>query len=625
MNSGMRKTFLLGAVLCSASLLPAEKGDPSPKPDYSRFEKKLSKDQRILHALDRLAFGPRPGDVTAVKKMGLNKWIDLQLHPEQIPESPELSRRLQPLESLRMTQADTVAEYPPPQLIRAVAFGKQPMPEDPVARAAVEREVEKFDTQRHVPDDQPLEPKIPLSQLLTPEQIRILRSGSVDARRALLASLDPSTIDDFVIALPANLRNQLLPSASPELRRKLMLANNPQQVVAADLAEGKLYRAIYSNRQLEEVLTDFWYNHFNVDLNKGSDRFLVPTYERDSIRPFVLGKFRELLEATATSPAMLFYLDNYQSVAPQQPNPKNPKARQSTRGLNENYARELMELHTLGVDGGYTQQDIIEVARCFTGWTIKAPKDGGGFTFNGRTHDQGEKHVLGVTIPAGGGMEDGEMVLDILARHPSTARHISRELAQRFVADDPPPMLIERMAKTFAESGGDIRAVLETMIASPEFFSQGAFRSKIKTPFEMIVSAVRASGASVEYAMPLANQLSTWGEPLYRKVEPTGYSNAGSEWVNSSALLDRMNFGMQLGQNRVQGLQLDPRKFSPSPATTAREILFTNASSQTLEAIDKTLREQKKKDQQKKKNPHQAANPGLIAGLVIGSPDFQRR
>jgi uncharacterized protein (DUF1800 family) len=598
-NSGMRKTFLLGAVLCSASLLPAGKGDPAAKQDYGRFEKKLSKDQQILHALDRLTFGPRPGDVAAVKKMGLKKWIELQLHPEQIAENPELGRRLQPLESLRLSPADAIAKYRPQQAQQGQQSG---------ATAAPSRS---------------------LADLLTPEQTRIVRTGSVDARRALLASLAPSIVDDFVVALPASQRNQLLPSASPELRRKLMLANNPQQMVAADLAEGKLFRAIYSNRQLEEVLTDFWYNHFNVDLNKGADRFLVPTYERDSIRPFVLGKFRDLLEATATSPAMLFYLDNYQSVAPQAPRPNSKNAKQSTkqntRGLNENYARELMELHTLGVDGGYTQQDIIEVARCFTGWTIKAPNQGGEFTFNERTHDKGEKHVLGVTIPAGGGMGDGEMVLDILARHPSTARHISRELAVRFVADDPPPLLIERMAKTFTESDGDIRAVLETMIASPEFFSQGAYRAKIKTPFEMIVSAVRASGARVEYAVPLANQLSTWGEPLYRKVEPTGYSNAGAEWVNSSALLDRMNFGMQLGQNHVQGLQVDSKKFSTAPAATAREILFTNASAQTLDAINKTLREEKKKAEQKKKNPKQAANPGLVAGLVIGSPDFQRR
>ena len=576
-----------------------------------------------MHALDRLTFGPRPGDIAAVKKMGLKKWIDLQLHPDQIPESRELDKHLQPLESLRMTQADTLAEYPTPQVIRAVALGKQPPPDDPVAREAVEKQVQRLDAKREVPDDQPLEPKIPLTSLLTPAQVRIVRTGSLEDRRALLASIPSPKIDDFVIALNNNLRNQLLPSASPELRRKLMLANNPQQVVAADLAEGKLYRAIYGNRQLEEVLVDFWFNHFNVFLDKGNDRFMVPTYERESIRPYVLGKFRDLLEATATSPAMLFYLDNWQSVAAQQPNAKQAKqtkqAKQNVRGLNENYARELMELHTIGVDGGYTQQDIIEVARCFTGWTISAPKEGGSFNFNEKNHDKGEKTVLGVTIPAGGGKEDGEKVLDILARHPSTAKFISRELAQRFVADDPPPLLLDRMAQTFRDSDGDIRAVLNTMFASKEFFSQGAYRAKVKTPFEMIVSAVRATGAKVDYAMPLANQISTWGEPLYRKLEPTGYSNVGSEWVNSSALLARMNFALQLGQNKVQGLQIDPKKFSPKPDVAAKQVLFTNASGQTLEAIGKTLNEQKKK------NSKQAPNPGLIAGLVIGSPDFQRR
>jgi uncharacterized protein (DUF1800 family) len=623
----MSRLTALEALLCLTALLPARipgaNSDPKPGPDYGPFQKRLGGDQEILHALDRLTFGPRPGDVAAVKKMGLKKWIDLQLHPDQIPESRELEKHLQPLESLRMTQADTWTTYPTPQMIRAVALGKQPLPDDPVAREAVERQVARLDAKREVPDDQPLEPKVPLTALLTPAQIRIVRNGSLEDRRALLTSIPASKIDDFVIALNNNLRNQLLPSASPELRRKLMLANNPQQVVASDLAEGKLFRAIYSDRQLEEVLVDFWFNHFNVFLDKGNDRFMVPTYERESIRPYVLSKFRDLLEATATSPAMLFYLDNWQSVAPQQPNAKQAKqtkAKQNTRGLNENYARELMELHTLGVDGGYTQQDIIEVARCFTGWSISQPKEGGSFTFNDKNHDKGEKMVLGVTIPAGGGKEDGEMVLDILAHHPSTARFISRELAQRFVADDPPPLLLDRMAQTFRDSDGDIRAVLTTLFTSKEFFSQGAYRAKVKTPFEMIVSAVRATGAKVDYAMPLANQISTWGEPLYRKLEPTGYSNLGNEWINSSALLARMNFAMQLGQNKVQGLQLDPKKFSAKPDVTAKQVLFTNASGQTLQAIDKTLNEQKKKNS---KPP--APNPGLIAGLVLGSPDFQRR
>jgi uncharacterized protein (DUF1800 family) len=620
----MVRPFALAALLSLTALLPARSGDPKPGPSYGQFEKKLGGDQEILHALDRLTYGPRPGDVAAVKKMGLKKWIDLQLHPDQIPENRELDKRLQPLESLRMTQVETAAAYPTQQAIRAVALGKQPLPEDPIAREAVERQVQRLDAKRQVADDQPLEPKIPLTTLLTPAQVRIVRGGSLEDRRALLASIPASKIDDLVIAIPNNVRNQLLPSANPELRRKLMLANNPQQVVAADLSEGKLFGAIYSNRQLEEVLVDFWFNHFNVFLDKGNDRFMVPTYERESIRPHVLGKFRDLLEATATSPAMLFYLDNWQSVAPQQPNAKQAakqtkQAKQNARGLNENYARELMELHTLGVDGGYTQQDIIEVARCFTGWSINQPKDGGSFIFNDRNHDKGEKVVLGVTIPAGGGKEDGEKVLDILAHHPSTAKFISRELAQRFVADDPPPLLLDRMAQTFHDSDGDIRAVLTTMFASPEFFSQGAYRAKVKSPFEMIVSAVRATGARVDYAIPLANQISTWGEPLYRKLEPTGYSNVGAEWINSSALLARMNFAMQLGQNKVQGLQLDPKKFSPKPDVTAKEVLFTSASGQTLSAIGKTLNEQKKK------NSKVAPNPGLIAGLVIGSPDFQRR
>ena len=310
-----------------------------------------------------------------------------------------------------------------------------------------------------------------------------------------------------------------------------MLLTAPQQLVAFDLSEGKLYRAILSNRQLEEQLVDFWYNHFNVFLDKGADRYLVPTYEREAIRPHVLGKFRDLLEATAKSPAMLFFLDNWESVgatAPQRGNAKRP-----VRGLNENYARELMELHTLGVDGGYTQKDVTEVARCFTGWTIRQPRQGGDFLYNDRVHDKGAKVVLGVTIPAGGGKEDAEKVLDILARHPATARFISQKLAQRFVADDPPQKLIDKMAKTFRDKNGDIREVMKTMLTSDEFFSRAAYRAKVKTPFEMIVSAVRATGAQVDFAFPLANQIAQLGEPLYRKLEPTGYSDANSEWVRT--------------------------------------------------------------------------------------------
>jgi uncharacterized protein (DUF1800 family) len=613
----MRKSLVLAlSIVCAA--VPAWTTKKKAEVDTKRFAEKLNKDEQILHALDRLTFGPRPGDVEAVKKMGVKKWIDLQLHPERIPENAELAARLAPLETLRLTQGETEANYPTPQMIRAVSQGRQALPEDPVARAAVERQVRRIKVKKDEKDADPMEPAVPLIQLLSAAQIRTLRTGTNDQKKELLAAIPKEKIDDVVIAMPPNMRNQLMVVAPENLRRKFLLSNNPQQLIAFDLAEGKLYRAILSNRQLQEELVDFWYNHFNVFLDKGNDRYLVPSYEREAIRPHVLGNFRDLLEATATSPAMLFYLDNWQSVAPDVTR-RQAKGGKS-RGLNENYGRELLELHTLGVDGGYTQKDVTEVARCFTGWTIKNPQGGSTFTYNDRVHDKGEKIVLGVKIPAGGGRDDGEKVLDILAKHPATARFISKELAIRFVADNPPTELIDRMAKTFLDSNGDIRAVMNTMLTSREFMSQGAYQAKVKTPFEMIVSAVRATGAKVDYAFPLANRLAQQlGQPLYRKLEPTGYSNANSEWINSASLLARLNFALDLTQNKVQGTKVDETRFKDDPAHTARLMLFTNPTAPTKDAIDKALAEQKSK------NPKAAPSPALVAGLVIGSPDFQRR
>jgi uncharacterized protein (DUF1800 family) len=273
----------------------------------------------------------------------------------------------------------------------------------------------------------------------------------------------------------------------------------------------------------------------------------------------VLGRFRDLLEATAKSPAMLFYLDNWQSRAPAEAG----RGKRAAGGLNENYGRELMELHTLGVDGGYTQHDVTEVARCFTGWTIDQPGQGGPFTFNPRMHDQGEKTVLGVRIPAGGGIEDGEKVLDILARHPSTAHFVAGKLAIRFVADDPPPALVEQMAQTFLKTNGDLRAVMKTMLESGEFWSIGAYRSKLKSPFELVASAVRAADGDVDFASGLVNQVAQMGEPLYRKQEPTGYSNSGQQWLNSAGLLARMNFAVNLADNKVPGVKVAPASDLP--------------------------------------------------------------
>jgi uncharacterized protein (DUF1800 family) len=500
-----------------------------------------------------------------------------------------------------------------------------------------------------------------LNQLITPEQTRLLRTGTDKQALDLLATFPTEKKVQVLAAMPA-VRQRLLPLLDADLRRRVMAAapgpfglRQPE----SSLAQAKIYQAVGSDRQLQEVLVDFWFNHFNVDAGKGATSFMLAAYERDAIRPHVLGTFRDLLEATANSAAMMFYLDNWQSsVTPPESGvtvearPAAPFQRllgalgqQKPRGLNENYARELMELHTLGVDGGYTQKDIIEVARCFTGWTIGSNPSGvitfaggasGEFAYKDEMHDKGEKTVLGVTIPAGGGKQDGEKVLDILARHPSTARFISRELAERFVADDPPPALVERMAATFQSTGGDIRAVLTTLFHSREFSSEGAYRSKLKTPLEFVVSAARASGAHVEDAMPLVTEISSLGQPLYRKVEPTGYSNLGSKWVSAASLVERMNFALELSQNRISGVKVDPDKLSPVPESAARQVLFRDAEKETLESIKAVLsRDQRERSGPTEPRPEGAvkaasqddseAGGGFVAGMLLGSPEFQRR
>lgn len=379
------------------------------------------------------------------------------------------------------------------------------------------------------------------------------------------------------IGLPTWLNQQLQPdriAENPQLERRLAelssLSKQPPELmevfrnrkqagpdrtairpIVRELQEARILRAVYTNRQLEDVLTDFWFNHFNVFLDKGAGKVLTGAYERDAIRPHVLGKFRDLLGATAQHPAMLFYLDNWQSVSPDTAMGRRAKGRRA-RGLNENYARELLELHTLGVDGGYTQKDVLEVARCFTGWTIRE----GTFQFVPAVHDPGEKMVLGHRIAATGGRNDGLQVLDILAKHPSTASFVSRKLAQRFVSDTPPEALVKAMAATFLKTGGDIRSVLRTMIDSREFWREDNYDSKLKSPLEFVVSAVRSGTAEVRNGLGLSLEVARMGQPLYRKQEPTGYSNTSVDWKNSASLLARMNFASVLAQNRVPGVRM---------------------------------------------------------------------
>ena len=428
------------------------------------------------------------------------------------------------------------------------------------------------------------------------------------------------------------------------------------------MVQAKLLRAIYSDRQLEEVMTDFWFNHFNVFVGKGPERLLITNYEQNVIRPHALGKFEDLLMATAKSPAMLFYLDNWMSVGPSSPQglgipahpygpygrsrrfPQQPRPnakRKQASGLNENYGRELLELHTLSVNGGYSQQDVTEVAKVFTGWTIEKPNQGSGFKFEPRMHEPGPKVVLGHKIKPKG-EDEGKELLHMLATSPQTAHFISLKLAQRFVSDDPPPALVDRMAKTFEKKKGDIREVLTTLFQSPEFWAADTYRAKVKTPLEFVASAVRATGANVDDAMPLARQIGNMGMPLYAAQPPTGYSMKADTWVSSSALLTRMNFALGLTGGKVRGVKVDAVQLAggpppPADATVALstlegKLLAGDVSKQTHDSIMAQIEAPAKNvatDGPEKKGPQgNSAKPpdtSTIAGLLLGSPEFQRR
>jgi uncharacterized protein (DUF1800 family) len=556
---GNRVVLALAGGMCLATVLGISANAKQKNAEARQFQKQLAGDQKILQALNRLTYGPRPGDVREVQSMGLKKWIERQLHPDDTPENPVLIEKLKTLDTLEMSGSELVRNYPTPAIVRQMVNGQLPFPTDPDRKLMLTKLMEKYEQRQAKGGDAATAPNMAngkgLSEVLSAQQVRSMRQGTAQQRLAAFQAIPKEKQDEAIGAMPQGLRQGLFAVAPPELRRRLALANGPQQMVARDLTEGKLLRAVYSNRQLDEVLTDFWFNHFNIYLDKGADRYLVTEYERDVIRPHVLGKFKDLLEATAKSPAMLFYLDNWQSVGPDAPQARGKKG--GPRGLNENYGRELLELHTLGVDGGYTQADVTEAARCFTGWTIVQPQRGGAFAFNQRVHDDGEKTFLGVKIAKGGGISDGEKVLDMVAHHAATARFIAKKLAMRFVADDPPASLVERMAETFRRTDGDLRAVMKTMLESKEFFSQGAYLGKLKSPLEVVASAVRAVTGEVDYAFPLANQVAELGEPLYRKQEPTGYSNSSKEWLNSGGLLARMNFALQLADNKIPGVRVD--------------------------------------------------------------------
>jgi uncharacterized protein (DUF1800 family) len=571
----------------------------APEPAIVAEPREQTADQQVRHVLNRLAFGARPGDAERVRAVGLDRWIATQLQPSRIRDTA-VERIVGGLPTLALSSRELFERYPTPQVIRARR-----------------------------------------------ERSEMSREDSIELRRI-----------------------------AQESRR-----------VLADMQVAKVARAVASERQLEEVMVDFWENHFTVFGGKGPERYFIASYEREAIRPRALGNFRDLLGAVAQSPAMLFYLDNWQSAveegrpslecgmrnadcrqqrAARRRSMRNPNSAfripgSRSRGLNENYARELLELHTLGVDGGYTQQDIVNVARAFTGWTLEQPRRGGGFVFRPVMHDAGEKTVLGQRLAAGRGMEDGEQVLDIVARHPSTARFIATKLARRFVSDDPPESLVQRAAETFRRTEGDIREVVRTIVTSQEFFASAAYRAKIKSPLELVVSALRAMNATPDMTPRSAQVVARLGQPLFLHQAPDGWPERGDAWINTGAILNRINFGLAMaggalpgappeGWTRYDELRRAPRSaqvdgviagfLGGEASVETRKILEAGANPLLREcgtrnadceltASDSSLMEGDMTPVDRRRDPlSRLVNVnGLkeIIGLALGAPEFQRR
>ncbi len=649
---------LILLLLFSFSTASAAEGKNSKTPAKPQV---LSDHDRALHALERLTFGPRPGDIEKVLSLGADNWIEQQLNPEQLPNT-NLDGKLAPYRTLRMQPRELVLAFPNGQLIREAADKKRPLPSDPVQYGLWEVLVTKYNEQQQkngaaaqpaVDDvaqkaaDQAAKAAEQTAKDTAKNVANMLLSLPKAERMPTLMKMPMSDRRALVQYAPGDLVGKLMPDFSPVERETYYSMNNPTGVVVSELQQAKVLRAIYSEHQLEEVMTDFWFNHFNIFLNKDQDQYFVTTYERDVIRPNALGKFRDLLGAVAKSPAMLFYLDNWLSVGPNSQasgmRPGQPP-KPGARGLNENYGRELMELHTLGVDGGYTQNDVTQVARVFTGWTIQPLDQGWGFMFDPKRHDPGPKQVLGKSIPENG-INEGLQVLDMLSKSPATANFISTKLARRFVSDDPPPALVKKMATTFLDSGGDIKEVLRAMFRSKEFWSVAVYRKKVKTPLEFVASAIRATGTQVQNPMPIVQALNKMGMPLYQMQPPTGYSTKAETWMNSDALLERLNFSVSLAGGNMGGINFDPLRVlalgllarapkedvipvSTSGGTNAAITLVEDAliGGTLSKNSDDTIR---KSLQDPQIGGHLLDDPAkplaTIIGLTLGSPEFQLR
>ncbi|RSL15699.1 uncharacterized protein DUF1800 [Edaphobacter aggregans] len=671
-----------------AAAKPSKTAKPKlPPPPKSAPLTPLTQQEKALQILNRFTFGPCPGDVQRVLAMTPEAWFEQQLNPQTINDDA-LNKRLNDYPTLNMQPDQALTQFPDRGTIQQVADSKRPMPSDPNLAAVYEVQIYKLNKENETkkinadgksavtpPTEAELADQKKQDQATAARIAGDLFTLPKEQRMPALIKLPVSDRIAFTTYVAGDQRNLLLGQLTPRERQifNAMAANiGTSYQIINELSQAKLLRAILSERQLQEVMTDFWFNHFNIYIGKDSDQWYTTTYERDVIRKNALGKFRDLLLATATSPAMMVYLDNWQSIGPDSlangVNPSNPNSKKGNRGLNENYGREVMELHTVGVNGGYTQADVTALSAILTGWTVDRPNQGGPFQFDAKRHEPGPKQWLGHTIattdseaanlPANipTGMNEGVDALNLLAASPKTAHFISYKLAQRFVADEPPPVLVDRMAATYLATDGDIKAILRTLVQSPEFNSRKYFRNKVKTPMEFLASAFRTTATDPSNPGALVNTIKSMGMPLYYALPPTGYYITADHWMNSSALVDRLNFAYSLTGNKFANQKFDSAHvlalgLMAQPATTvqttlhpryAETVLTTDTPPETagpdiaLHVLESTLiggEISSQTNQLIHKQIAELTTPtspptdtlNLLTALVMGSPEFQLR
>ncbi len=601
----MQRLLILGLIWSSVYLASAQQKKASARP-LSKVVTlaPLTPRERALQLLDRFTYGPRPGEVDRVLAQGTDQWFEQQLDPDSIPD-PALAKRLKDYPTLNMTPAEALAVFPDRAQIRAVQEEKAEAPDDPLEAAVYAVQLEKANREKvaKTPDLSGQPRREPTEA----EKAEARKRDQATASRLFgeLIALPKQQRMNALIALPVDDRIVLTGNGNliGEQRNLLFADFNPRERetfqamsgqvrssgnIANELAQARILRDILSERQLQAVMTDFWFNHFNIYVGKDSDQWYTTCYERDVIRKHALGSFRDLLLATAQSPAMMVYLDNFLSIGPDSlangVNPKNPKTKRGNKGLNENYGREVMELHTVGVNGGYTQADVTALSAILTGWGVDDPQVGGPFAFEPRHHEPGPKTWLGYTISDTGeilarsmptasqtfgpsdapatpdSIKQGIAALNILAASPKTAHFISTLIAQYFVTDTPPQALVDHLTATYLSSNGDIKTILRTLIASPEFNSRQYFHTKVKTPVEFIASSFRATGTEPTNPGALVNTIKTMGMPLYYALPPTGYYLTADQWMNSTALVDRLNFSYQLTTSKFANQKFDSPK-----------------------------------------------------------------